>query len=260
MKYIVASDIDGTLLINGEISKEALENIQKLKQLGHAFILCTGRDFSNTKAVFEKYALPLDGLILCNGAFILDEHFEVYFQQSIVRKAVEEIYKTFNKQADCYLACVDGYEIYMDRWPEFIDQMSLRVNKVKEDEMEQKFDTIKLMSLILLNADIEKVEQLKNELNETYGEHIVAYRNQTFIDIVPKGCSKATGIEKIIKKLKGSKEQICVVGDSWNDLSMFEGFSMSYTFHHAEDDLKSYVKYTVENFEKCIEHLLEEER
>lgn len=257
MKYILASDIDGTILVNEEISNEALKSIKKLKEAGHSFILCTGRDFSNTKIVFEKYNLPIDGLVLCNGAFILDNHFHVYFEDCIKKETVESIYKAFNEKTDYYLACVDGYEIYMDRWPAFIDQMSLRVNKITKESMHKQFDKIKLISLIILDASVERVEEIKNELNEKYGEDIVAYRNQTFIDIVPKGCSKATGIERLMKKLKSTKEQICVIGDSWNDLSMFEGYSRSYTFNHAEDELKSYVKHTVDTFEECINHLLD---
>lgn len=257
MKYILASDIDGTILINEEISSEALDGIKKLKEAGHSFILCTGRDFSNTKMVFEKYALPIDGLVLCNGAFILDHHFHVYFEDCIKKETVETIYKVFNEKEGYYLACVDGYEIYMDRWPAFIDQMSLRVNKITKEQMKNGFDKIKLMSLVILDVSIEKAEEIKNELNEKYGEDIVAYRNQTFIDIVPKGCSKATGIGRLMKKLKSTKEQICVIGDSWNDLSMFEGYPLSYTFNHAENELKSYVKHTVDAFEECISHLLE---
>ena len=41
-----------------------------------------------------------------------------------------------------------------------------------------------------------------------------------FEEIVPKGCSKASGIDFIVKHLKASLDDCYVFGDSTNDLSM----------------------------------------
>ncbi|MEG0153310.1 MAG: HAD family hydrolase [Cellulosilyticaceae bacterium] len=259
MKRILASDIDGTLLIKGNIKTTTLESISELKEAGHGLVLCTGRDFSNTKQVFEKYNLKTDGLVLCNGAFVLDEGFNAYFEQNIPRHVVEKLYRLFNEQEGFYVAYIDGYNTYMDRWPDGIDEMALRVQKVTPCEMKEKFGNIKLISLVVMSNAIEEIEALKNQLNETYGETIVAYRNQVFIDVVPKGCSKASGIEKVAQRLQAEKEQIYVIGDSWNDLSMFEHYPLSFTFNGAEESLKSYVKYTVDSIEECITRILEKE-
>lgn len=257
MKRTLASDIDGTLLINGEIATTTLDAIKLLKEAGHSFILCTGRDFANTKQVFEQYDLDIDGLVLCNGAFILDSHLGSYYEKNIKQSVAKEIYDAYDQKDGFYMAYVDGYSTYMDRYPDFIDQMALEVQKVSKEEMNEKSGEIKLISLIALGATVDEVEKIKNQLNTRYRNDIIAYRNQTFIDIVPKGCSKASGIAKLMDKLESSEEHIYVIGDSWNDLSMFESYPSSFTFNHAEEDLKSYVKYTVDSVEDCIRHLLE---
>lgn len=257
MKRILASDIDGTLLINGEIATTTLEAIKCLKEAGHSFILCTGRDFANTKQVFEQYALEIDGLVLCNGALILDTHLQPYYEKNIKQDIVNEIYNTYNNREGFYMAYIDGYKTYMDHYPDFVDQMALKVEKVTKKQMDERSGHIKLISLIALGATVEEVEQIKNQLNDKYQDHIIAYRNQTFIDIVPKGCSKAAGIARLMDELEGSEDHIYVIGDSWNDLSMFESYPLSFTFNHVEENLKSYVKYTVDSVEDCIRHLLE---
>ena len=51
MKYL-ASDLDGTLIHNGEISKEDIDAILKLKARGYKFIISTGRSIRSIEEVF----------------------------------------------------------------------------------------------------------------------------------------------------------------------------------------------------------------
>ena len=258
MRKILASDIDGTLIINNEIAQTTLEGIKLLKEKGHYFILCTGRDFANTKAVFTKYKLEIDGLVLCNGALVLDEKLQPYYEKNIDQNIVKEIYHTFTSLEGYYLGVGTGYETYIDKWPEMIDDMNFIIHKIDAQEMKTKFNETKLLSIIATNKEAQEVEEIKNKLNELYGEAIVAYRNQLFIDIVPVGCSKAEGIEKIREKLKSQDDHVYVIGDSWNDLSMFERYEQSFTFNHVEEALKHYTKYTIEHIDDCIKHLTQE--
>ena len=43
MKKLLASDIDGTLLLNNKIHDKSIDNIQRFKNEGHLFVLSTGR-------------------------------------------------------------------------------------------------------------------------------------------------------------------------------------------------------------------------
>lgn len=257
MKKILASDIDGTLVIDNEIRQTTLEGIKALKAKGYHFVLCTGRDFDNTKAIFLKYQLEIDGLVLCNGALVLDKNLKPYYEKGIDEKIVKEIYDTFTPLEGYYLGLGNGYETYIDKWPEGIDKMNFKIHKVAPSEIAMRFPEIKLISVIATGKDISEVEAIKNKLNDKYGDYIVAYRNQVYIDIVPVGCSKAMGIEKIANQLKSHEEDVYVIGDSWNDLSMFEKYKHSFTFDYAEEALKGYTKHTVKHIDDCIKHIIE---
>ena len=54
-QYIVASDLDGTLLHSGEgLSEENKEAIRKMGELGVAFVPCSGRTFMEMPAVVRE--------------------------------------------------------------------------------------------------------------------------------------------------------------------------------------------------------------
>ena len=110
-----------------------------------------------------------------------------------------------------------------------------------------------LMSLDFSNVDIEEVDQMCNDINDEFGDVIVAYRNSYFIDIVPKGCSKGNGVDLILKEFGVNRENLYVIGDSYNDISMFNETKNSFTFHTVEEKLKDHVNFIVNSVSECIE-------
>ena len=51
---ILASDLDGTLIIDNKISKENIEAIHRLKESGGKFVVSTGRTLNGVKKVIES--------------------------------------------------------------------------------------------------------------------------------------------------------------------------------------------------------------
>ena len=71
MIKLVASDIDGTLLLNGSrnLSERIVEQIKKLKQQGVLFVASSGRQIPNLKRLFAPVADDI-AYIAENGAII----------------------------------------------------------------------------------------------------------------------------------------------------------------------------------------------
>lgn len=59
-----------------------------------------------------------------------------------------------------------------------------------------------------------------------------------FIDVMKKGCSKKNAIYFLADKLKIKKEEIIVMGDGSNDLSMFECAGLKIAMENADEKLK----------------------
>ena len=79
-------------------------------------------------------------------------------------------------------------------------------------------------------------------------------------ELTANGCSKAEGIEFYRKHLNIDINDVYVVGDSGNDISMFEKYyEHSYVMQHAYPSVKKYAKYTVAKVFKLREFVLEGE-
>ena len=104
--------------------------------------------------------------------------------------------------------------------------------------------------------DIELAEKAKDLLIEKYGQGLEAFRNQYFVDIAPKNCSKGNGLRKLLEINNVGTDSLYAIGDSYNDVSMFELTKNSYTFHHVEENLKNIANNHVSSVKECIESII----
>ena len=274
MSKLLASDIDGTLLLNKKIHHKSIENIDRFKNDGNLFILSTGRALCELDSIINEYKLDVDAYVLCNGAFILDKSLNIIEDFKIDSDIVYKISKYVLSTNNFTLSVLDGYKSYLIKsksilkarnlfnlnslkkiYKMLINKSSnlelLNLNHLKDNDL-----NINIMSIYSLNDNVEKAENLKNYLNDEFGKYITAYRNKYFVDVVFKGCSKATGIEKVCKNFNLADNNVYVIGDSWNDLSMFERYDNSYTFTYAEKTLQKKANKVIDSFHYCIDDIL----
>lgn len=97
--------------------------------------------------------------------------------------------------------------------------------------------------VMLLIGITKKKQLLAEKITETlikrYPEFEFTWLNQ-FIEITPKGCSKASGVSFYLDYLGISHDNVVVVGDSGNDVPMFRAFhDNSYCMSHSRDSVKT---------------------
>ena len=274
MSKLLASDIDGTLLLNRKIHHKSIENIDRFKNDGNLFILSTGRALCELDSIINEYKLDVDAYVLCNGAFILDKSLNIIEDFKIDSDIVYKISKYVLSTNNFTLSVLDGYKSYLIKSKSILKARNLfNLNSLKKiykmlinkssnlellnlNHLKGNDLNINIMSIYSLNDNVEKAENLKNHLNDEFGEYITAYRNKYFVDVVFKGCSKATGIEKVCKNFNLADNNVYVIGDSWNDLSMFERYDNSYTFTYAEKTLQKKANKVIDSFHYCIDDIL----
>ena len=274
MSKLLASDIDGTLLLNKKIHHKSIENIDRFKNDGNLFILSTGRALCELDSIINEYKLDVDAYVLCNGAFILDKSLNIIEDFKIDSDIVYKISKYVLSTNNFTLSVLDGYKSYLIKSKSILKSRNLfNLNSLKKiykmlinkssnlellnlNHLKGNDLNINIMSIYSLNDNVEKAENLKNYLNDEFGEYITAYRNKYFVDVVFKGCSKATGIEKVCKNFNLADNNVYVIGDSWNDLSMFERYDNSYTFTYAEKTLQKKANKVIDSFHYCIDDIL----
>lgn len=260
MKYL-ACDLDGTLVNNNSIKDEDIKAILKLKEKGYKFIISTGRSLSGIDSVFDKYPeVKYDYIVSCNGCVILDKNREIIYDNHITSDIAEAVFKEFIDEKNiCIHFESQGKNYLVD--PIKTDDIEDLINYFQEiisieDLFKDKRDYA-IISLFARNKDMTTAEVAKSKLTNRFGDKLEAFRNQYFIDIVPKDCSKGNGILKVLELDGGNIEKLYTIGDSYNDISMFKITENSFTFKNSEDGVKAEANNYVDSVSECIEKLLE---
>jgi len=81
--------------------------------------------------------------------------------------------------------------------------------------------------------------------------------NVVYLDITVD-CTKGTGLQKLCSLFKEDVTSYCI-GDSFNDLDMFEKANHAYTFNRVEKEIKEKTKNQVDYVYEVIDAMLEGE-
>ena len=246
MKKLLASDLDGTLIFNGKISDDDIESIARLRKENNIFGVSTGRPYNGVSFLTRDYGIEIDFYVLLNGTLVLDKNLNVLKHEKIPFNIVENI---FYEYKDCSLFGIDqGYETSILLGDSFYIWDNIHIRTI--DDLRDK--ECSLISIDFSNKSPDVVEKICENINNKFSGSLVTYRNLSFIDIVPFGCSKGDGVNIISENLNIDKDNVYVIGDSFNDLSMFSITKNSFSFSNADEKIKNSVKYKVDSVSECI--------
>ena len=225
MKKLIFFDIDGTIITeNGHkriIPDSALKAIRKLQANGHLCFINSGRTMSEINDII--YDIGMDGFVCGCGTYI-SYHDKVLFAQTIPLNLGNRILADLEL---CNLEWVlegentlyystKNYETHIgDFKKEHLEDPSLAFSLVSPEETHDlAFD--KFCICIKNDSDLETfMKKYENDL--TFID-----RGEGFWEIVPIGCSKASGMKFLMEYFDVPLENTYAIGDSSNDLPMLE--------------------------------------
>ena len=73
---------------------------------------------------------------------------------------------------------------------------------------------------------------------------------------MPFGCSKGNGIKELAKFYNIDLCDVAVVGDSNNDVNMFEITSNSYCMDHADEEVSKHANHIVKDVAQAIKEFV----
>lgn len=247
-KKIIFFDIDGTLLDekSSTVPQSCKEAIHKAQQNGHLLIVNTGRPIATVEK--EITSIGFDGYICGCGTYI-EYNQNVIMHASldeIIRKEViRQVYKC-NVQA--VLEGVEGAffsknirDPYIFNFKNKYERLGMAIGEYDVNDLVE-FD--KMAVWYDENSDIET---FKNYLKQYFE---IIQRDVNFIEVVPFGYSKATGIQHLIDHLGMSLSQCISIGDSTNDLTMLEFTDESVAMGNSNPILFDKVTYITTDVDK----------
>ena len=111
------------------------------------------------------------------------------------------------------------------------------------DDFEKFFEEgIEIRKFVAFHEDIKLIEKLKKIIGEIEGLAVSSSFNDN-IEITDINAQKGIILEKVITKMGIDKKDVMILGDSFNDYSMFEIFEESVAMKNAISEIKKIAKY-----------------
>jgi len=265
---VIATDLDGTLFYPRKrirmISKDNRAFIDKFMDDGGKILLVSGRNRYFGEKVAQNLHRQVD-VVGCNGSFVLDGGRlikESFFNKDALRKILNEtcreykipIVMLFTKRHNLVIPhsgvgwltglCYSTYEFFQGTYREPV----VRSDRVFYEELEGG-EVYKAM-LFFGVAPRRKIQarEANKLLRLRYPEAEFSWVEQA-IEITPKGASKSEGIAFYLDYNHLSRDNVLVIGDSGNDISMFEAFKEeSFCMDHSPDEVKKHASHVIKRF------------
>lgn len=249
---LFASDYDGTLHLNGEVSQDTLDMIYKFREQGNLFGIATGRSIGSIVSEIEKYDIPVDFLVGNNGSIVLNQHREELFYKLMDFEICMEIVNSLPQEKVAFYGISDGYKFglhdatYMQ---DFVDSLIDIKDIIKE----------KTAVGIFVRFNEPGLSQYYSDLwNEQYRGIIKAYPFYDGIDIVSYGVTKKSGIFHIHDYFEFDGP-IFTIGDSFNDIPMIKGFN-GFAMCSGEEAVKAVASRCFETVADALRFVMEEDQ
>lgn len=271
MIKMIVSDMDGTLLLtDSSISKENLEAIRYAQSKGINFTIATGRDIFGIKSIMERYNLHCS-CILGNGAQFCNETGKILSSCYFPKERFKAVLKIFDDLNTYYMIfttsgfyttkkpeivrdafierCVQRFKInkeeYFDKAQQNMPCMHLVEIKDIDEFLNQEIDIIKVEAF---NTNTALISKAKEKLAALSG---IAYLSSfdDNVEVTDQKAQKGLILEQVVAKMGISKDEVMVLGDGLNDITMFERFKYSFAPENADPTIKKMAYQVVKSCE-----------
>lgn len=238
---LVASDIDGTLILDHDscgIDPRVFDEIRELGRRGATFVVASGRQYFGLRKLFAPVADDI--VYLCeNGTLVMDGARTLVKDAMPRDLALELCREIVDYPGLCLLA--DGVNVaYMmerDQW--LID--SLRVTNDEVVTPIQSPDDIKgeLIKVAFWARPEAMDEAFAYFEGRSQGRYQVTVSGSTWIDILPHGANKGTGLRKTGEVLGIEPAEMVAFGDNINDAEMLDLVGRPYLMATGRKELRA---------------------
>lgn len=256
---LLCTDLDGTLLRNDKtISNENIKAIEYFKSEGGFFTFITGRMPSFVRDIYceVKPNLPF-GCV--NGGGIYDPSEQEYVWKREIQSSVTELVEFIDVNVpevgiqintfDKVYFCKDNFAM-----KEFRRITGLPCIKCHYKEISEP-----MAKVLFADAKAESLEKVKNLLDthSRADEFDFIRSEQSLYEILPKGISKGTIIEKLVELYGLDIEKTVAIGDYNNDIMMLKTAKVGVAVSNAVEEAKAVADYiTVSNEEHAIARVI----
>lgn len=272
MIRLFASDMDGTILQDhSTIHPENVKMVRYLQEQNIPFVICSGRDFYQASLCLEPANLqcPVIGL---NGAVIYQEDGtilkEVTLSHEDTRILVQEIEKYHNNWD---MMTSKGFfslhfkekfakkvATFKENHPELTpEELEIEIDKLKKlfyaidvSSVEEVLEdpSIKIYKVLTSNYEAEdSLIEIKSYVEQELPNLVVTSSFKTNIEVTHKDAQKGIALQYYADTLGISMDEVFVIGDNSNDVSMLKLAGYSVAMGNANQEAMQTAKYKTDD-------------
>lgn len=245
MKKYLFSDLDGTLMLNKDLSipglivpSHNLEAIKEWTKCGHEFGIATGRPHFSVEQLNKSN--DLSGICICENGMIIYEHDKEIFADKINHA---ELKMTLEYAVENKIEFIGFYRHSNQCFINFQVQGKATLKRLKKYEGIFDFSHYNatnldnIVHLTLLFENQTQKEQIIKQLNHLLKKSKVVSTTHDGADFVNKTTNKLHAILKYAKIKDIDETQIGYVGDGLNDVECLNYFANSFVMENATEEL-----------------------
>lgn len=256
---VVFFDVDGTIVDDRtqKIPESVAPAIQALRKNGHIPVVNTGRPYSHIdprirEMDFGGYVCGCGMEVILSGKPIY-QNFPDLALCTYIRDTVRECRMQVLYEAEGGAILTDG-ELSQNRFE------VMEVNRMKKKGFPvMEIDSLpepRFIKLVTFDGEGSQHEAFKKKMEPYYA---CIERGYTMLELVKNGCTKAKGMEILLEYLGVSREETLAIGDSTNDLPMFEAAGHTACMGGGMDELKAKAEFITapvleDGIEKALRH------
>ena len=252
MIKLVASDLDGTLLLNGAQSVEdsMFETIGRLLDRGILFAPASGRQMTSLKRLFAPVAEELV-YIRENGALVSYKG-KTIAKTPMKRKLALEIIEDVLAQDYCEVLVSGEKTAYIKpKTKEYHDRMTKVVNY--HTTLVSDFSEIQEDILKVAVCDLSGIEHSKEHFFKRWGNEAAAVvSGSLYLDFMDLKVSKGNAMKQIQQSMNILPEECMAFGDNYHDIPMLDSVGHAYVMEKAVDDIKKHSQFITANVEYTL--------
>lgn len=277
MIKLIATDLDGTLLYPKKKIKLVIKkNIQFLQDYindGNRVVVVSGRNFPIAKRLMKKLKARID-MIACNGSVIFQDG-KIASEFPLKYDEVIKIYQDNinNKDIISWIFMTDKSNmIIVPNKKNLLFNLAYRLGMIMQfkyqgnylfgekyflDRLKKQEEKIyKAMCIYGLGEKgVKKATKFLPQMKEKYGDSFEILQSHESLEFMNKGINKATALLEYIAQNNISLNEVAVVGDSGNDVPLFEIFPNSFVMMQANKEVKNKANTTIKGVYEIKKYL-----
>ena len=281
MPKVLACDLDGTLFYPRQltrcISKRNVKFLRRWIDAGNRVVLISSRSQEFLTKLEKEIDRPFDTMscssskISINGKLVRD----LYMKNEEIKTIVSKIDTKYEPRGILLTAeghpCViydpgrlSHFLLYMYKIWYFFQFKYREKIEINNELFLDLLDNGKVYKIMTFFGFGKKKGILSKEINKVLRDKYPEIESSWSLivnELTPKGCNKGEGLDVYCKELNIKPDDVYVVGDSGNDIAMFQKYHKhSYCMAHAYPSVKKYAKHTVTRVYKLDKLVLEGEK